>query len=148
MATITRWDPFQDAMTLREAMSRLFEESMVPSPAAARSGPSFTPALDLSESPDAYLVEVAVPGMKAEDLKLTFENGVLTIAGEVKQESEKKERNYHRMERRYGSFSRSITFPTTVRGDAIQAKLEHGVLNLTLPKAEEVKPRQININVN
>lgn len=147
MATITRWDPFQDAMTLREAMNRLFEESMVPSTTTGRGAQGFTPALDLSETPDAYHVEVAVPGMKAEDLKLTFENGVLTIAGEVKQESEKKERNYHRVERRYGSFSRSITFPTTVKGDAIEAKLEHGVLNLTLPKAEEVKPRQININV-
>jgi HSP20 family protein len=148
MATITRWDPFQDAMTLREAMNRLFEESMVPSTPAARGGQSFTPALDLSETPDAYVVEVAVPGMKAEDMKLTFENGVLTIAGEVKQENEQKERNYHRVERRFGRFSRSITFPTTVKGDAIEARLEHGVLHLTLPKAEEVKPRQITINVN
>jgi HSP20 family protein len=147
MATITRWDPFQDAMSLREAMNRLFEESLVPSVPATRSGQSFTPALDLSETPDAYVVEVAVPGMQAEDLKLTFENGVLTIAGEVKAETEQKERNYHRVERRFGRFSRSITFPTTVKGDAIAAKLEHGVLNLTLPKAEEVKPRQISINV-
>ncbi len=143
MATITRWDPFQDAMSLREAMSHLFEESMVP---AARAG-SFVPSLDLSETSDAYHVEVAVPGMKSEDLKLTFENGVLTIAGEVKQESEQKERQYHRVERRYGSFSRTISFPTTVKADAIEAKLEHGILNLTLPKAEEVKPRQITINV-
>jgi HSP20 family protein len=148
MATITRWDPFQDAMTLREAMNRLFEESMVPSVPGLRSGQSFIPALDLSESADAYMVDVSVPGMKPEDLKLTFENGVLTIAGEVKQESEKKERSYHRMERSYGSFSRTITFPTTVKGDAIEAKLEHGILHLTLPKAEEVKPRQISINVS
>ncbi|NNJ09002.1 Hsp20/alpha crystallin family protein [Chloroflexales bacterium ZM16-3] len=147
MATITRWEPFQDAMTLHEAMNRLFEESLVPSMPATKSGQSFSPALDLSETPDAYLVEVAVPGMKAEDLKLTFENGVLTLAGEVKQESEQQERSYHRVERRYGRFSRTITFPTTVKGDAIAAKLEHGVLNLTLPKAEEVKPRQISINV-
>jgi HSP20 family protein len=147
MATITRWDPFQDAMTLREAMSRLFEESMVPSVPAARGGQGFSPALDLSETPDVYVVDVAVPGMQAEDMKLTFENGVLTIAGEVKQEAEQKERNYHRVERRFGRFSRSITFPTTVKGDAIAAKLEHGVLHLTLPKAEEVKPRQISINI-
>jgi len=147
MATITRWDPFQDAMSLREAMNRLFEESLVPNMPATKAGQGFTPALDLSETADAYMVEVAVPGMKAEDLKLTFENGVLTIAGEVKQETEQKERNYHRVERRYGRFSRTITFPTTVKGDAIEAKLEHGVLNLSLPKAEEVKPRQININV-
>ncbi|MBX0326452.1 Hsp20/alpha crystallin family protein [Oscillochloris sp. ZM17-4] len=147
MATITRWDPFQDAMSLREAMNQLFEESLVPGVATARNGQGFTPVLDLSETPDAYEIEVAVPGMKAEDLKLTFENSVLTISGEVKQDEEKKGRNYHRVERRYGKFSRSITFPSTVKGDAIVAKLEHGVLNLTLPKAEEVKPRQISINV-
>jgi HSP20 family protein len=146
MTTITRWAPFQDATTMRAAMSRLFDESFTPT-AAARNGQGFTPALDLSETADVYTVEVAVPGMKAEDLKLTFENGVLTIAGEVKQESEQKERSYHRVERRYGRFSRSISFPTTVKGDAIAAKLDAGVLSLTLPKAEEVKPRQITINV-
>ncbi|WP_129629365.1 Hsp20/alpha crystallin family protein [Candidatus Oscillochloris fontis] len=146
MATITRWDPLQDAMSLREAMNRLFEESMVPSLPNARTG-SFVPALDLSETADAYHADVVVPGMKSEDLKLTFENGVLTITGEIKQASEQTERQYHRVERRYGSFSRTISFPTTVKADAIEAKLEHGILHLTLPKAEEVKPRQITINV-
>lgn len=147
MATINRFDPFQDAMTLREAMSRLFEESLVPNLPAGRTSQSFSPSLDLSENADAYMVEVAVPGMHPEDLKLTFENGILTIAGEVKKESESKDRHYHRVERCYGNFSRSINFPTTVKGDAIVAKLEHGILHLTLPKAEEVKPRQITINL-
>ncbi|MEI6775451.1 MAG: Hsp20/alpha crystallin family protein [Chloroflexales bacterium] len=148
MATITRWDPFQDAISLRDAVSLLFEESLVPGIPMAQSGRDFVPALNLSETPDSYLVEVTVPGMKAEDVKLTFENGVLTIAGEVKQDDEKKERNYHRMERRYGRFSRTITFPTIVKGDAIEAKLEHGILHLIVPKAEEVKPRQIVIHVD
>ena len=144
--TITRWDPFQEAMTLREAVNRLFEESMVPSTATRNGG--FAPALDLSETPEAYLVEAAVPGLKAEDLNITFENGVLTISGEVRQSEAAKERNYHRVERRYGRFSRSVGLPTTVRGDAISAKLEHGVLFLSIPKAEEVKPRKITVNVN
>ncbi len=142
------WSPFQEAMSLREAMSQLFEESLVPGIPAAQSGQSFVPPLDLSESPDAYVIEVVVPGMKTEDMKLTFENGVLTIAGEVKREEEKQDHSYHRVERRYGSFSRSITFPTTVKGDGIVAKLEQGILHLTLPKAEEVKPRQITITVS
>jgi HSP20 family protein len=146
MSNVTRWDPFQEAMSLREAMNQLFEESIVHG-TPARNGGSFVPALDLSETAEGYLVEVAVPGMRAEDLKLTFENGVLTISGEVKQQNEQRERNYHRVERRYGRFSRSITFPSTVRGDAIAANLEHGVLILNIPKAEEVKPRQISINV-
>ncbi|GAB4439609.1 MAG: Hsp20/alpha crystallin family protein [Chloroflexi bacterium OHK40] len=145
MTTLTRWDPFQEAVTLREAVSRLFDESFVPS-APAR-GAGFVPALDLSETPEAYLVEVAVPGMKAEDLNVNIENGVLTISGEVKQSEESKERNYHRVERRYGRFSRSITLPSTIRADAVTARLENGVLHLSIPKAEEVKPRKITVNV-
>lgn len=146
MTTITRWDPFQDAVTLREAVNRLFEESMVPS-ATARNGGSFAPALDLSETAEAYHIEAAVPGLKAEDLSITFENGVLTIGGEVKQSAETKERNFHRVERRYGRFSRSVGLPVAVRGDGIEAKLENGVLFLNIPKAEEVKPRKITVNV-
>lgn len=145
MTTLTRWDPFQEAMTLREAVNRLFEESFVPA-APTRDG-GFVAALDLSETPEAYIVEMAVPGMKAEDLNVTIENGVLTISGEVKQAEEAKERTYHRVERRYGRFSRNITLPVTVRGDAIEAQLEYGVLALRVPKAEEVKPRKITINV-
>lgn len=146
MSTLTRWDPYQEAVTLREAVNRLFEESFVPTATTARNG-SFVPALDLSESPEAYFIDLAVPGMQAADLSITFENGVLTLSGEVKQESEAKERNYHRVERRYGRFSRSVTLPATVRGDAIEAKLDSGVLHLSIPKAEEVKPRKITVNV-
>lgn len=145
MANLTRWDPFQEAVTLREAVNRLFEESFVPSAPGANGG--FVPALDLSETAEAYFVEMAVPGMKAEDLNVTVENGVLTISGEVKQNTETKERNFHRVERRYGRFNRSVSLPSTVRGDAIEAKLEHGILFLNIPKAEEVKPRKITINV-
>lgn len=147
MTNMTRWDPFQEAMTLREAVNRLFEESMVPS-TSLRNGGAFAPALDLSETADAYLIEAAVPGLKPEDLNITFENGVLTISGEVKQSEETRERNYHRVERRYGRFSRSVSLPATVRGDAINARLENGVLHLNVPKAEEVKPRKITVNVN
>lgn len=146
MSTLTRWDPYQEAVTLREAVNRLFEESFVPTATTARNG-SFVPALDLSESPEAYFIDLAVPGMQAADLSITFENGVLTLSGEVKQESEAKERNYHRVERRYGRFSRSVTLPATVRGDAIEARLDSGLLHLSIPKAEEVKPRKITVNV-
>jgi HSP20 family protein len=145
MTNLTRWDPFQEAVTLREAVNRLFEESFVPSAPGRSNG--FVPALDLSETPEAYFVEMAVPGMKAEDLNVTVENGVLTISGEVKQNTESKERNFHRVERRYGRFSRSVSLPASVRGDAIEARLDSGVLFLNIPKAEEVKPRKITVNV-
>jgi HSP20 family protein len=147
MTNITRYDPFQNVLSLREAMNQLLEESFV-RPGLAQGGQSFAPALDVSETEDAYRVEAAVPGLKAEDLDVTLENGMLTIRGEIKQEQDEQQRNYHRIERRFGAFSRSITFPTQVKADAVEAHLEHGVLHLVIPKAEEVKPRKISVAVN
>jgi HSP20 family protein len=132
-------------LSLREAMSQLMEESYV-RPDAAR-GQGFVPALDVSETQDAFLVEAAVPGLKPEDLEITVENSVLTIKGETRQENTAKERNFHRIERRFGSFQRTIGLPKSVQADAIKANLEHGVLKLEIPKAEEIKPRKISVNV-
>lgn len=145
MSTLTRWDPLQDMLSLREAMNQLMEESFVRNPVS--SGQGFIPAMDISETPEAFVVEAAVPGLKAEDLNITVENNVLTISGEIKHEEEQKERNYHRIERRFGSFQRAMTLPNTVKAENISATLEHGVLHLSLPKAEEVKPRRINVAV-
>ena len=146
MATITRWDPFQDVLSLREAMNQLMEESFV-RPTAAQGGQNFVPALDLSENAEGYLVEAALPGLKPEDVEITVENNVLTIKGETRQEVDDKQRNFHRVERRFGSFQRTIGLPTTVKADAIQASLTNGVLRLEIPKAEEVKPRKISVQV-
>ena len=146
MATITRWDPFQDVLSLREAMNQLMEESYV-RPAAGRNGQSFVPALDMSETEEGYLVEAAVPGLKPEDLEITVENNVLTLKGETRQQAEDKKRNYHRVERRYGAFQRTIALPTTVKADGIQAEMNNGILRLDIPKAEEVKPRRIDVKV-
>src|SRR5690242_10733837 len=146
MANLTRWDPFNEMLSLREAMNQLLEESFV-APSMARRDQGFVPALDLSESADGYLVEVQVPGVRPEDVQIMVENNVLTVKGELRQESEDKKRNYHRVERRYGSFQRTIALPSTVKADAIQASLTNGVLRLDIPKAEEVKPRRINVNV-
>jgi HSP20 family protein len=146
MTNLSRWDPFNEMLSLREAMNQLLEESFV-APSMARRDQGFVPALDLSESAEGYLVEVQVPGVRPEDVQITVENNVLTIKGELRQESEDKKRNYHRLERRYGSFQRTIALPSTVKADAIQASLTNGVLRLDIPKAEEVKPRRINVNV-
>lgn len=146
MATMTRWDPWTDMLSLREAMNQLMEESYV-RPDATRGGTSFVPALDVSETQDAFLVEAAVPGLKPEDLEITVENSVLTIKGETRQDSAAKERNFHRIERRFGSFQRTIGLPKSVQADAIKATLEQGVLKLEIPKAEEIKPRKISVNV-
>ena len=146
MATITRWDPFQDVLSLREAMNQLMEESFV-RPTAGQGGQNFVPALDLSETAEGYLVEAALPGIKPEDVEVTVENNVLTIKGETRQEVDQQKRNFHRIERRFGSFQRTIGLPTTVKADAIQASLTNGVLRLEIPKAEEVKPRKISVNL-
>ena len=146
MATVTRWDPFQDVLSLREAMNQLMEESFV-QPTAAQGGKNFVPALDLSETAEGYLVEAALPGLKPEDVEITVENNVLTIKGETRKETDDKQRNFHRVERRFGSFQRTIGLTTTVKADAIQASLTNGVLRLEIPKAEEVKPRKISVNL-
>lgn len=146
MSNMSRWDPFQEMLTLREAMQQLLEDSVV-SPSSTRSGgQSFAPAMDVSETQDSFIVEAAVPGLKPEDLDITLENNVLTVRGEIKQQQESKERNFHRVERRYGSFQRTISLPSTVNAEAIRANLEHGVLRLEIPKAEAVKPRKIAVN--
>lgn len=146
MGAINRWDPFQDAISLRDAMNQLFEGSFVRDLPTNRTN-SFTPAIDLSETADAFIVEASVPGLKAEDINVSIEDNVLSISGEVQQKEEHKDRNYHRVERRYGSFKRSIALPNSVQADKIEASLENGVLHLTVPKAEEVKPRRITVNV-
>jgi HSP20 family protein len=128
-------------------MNQLFEESFV-SPSVSRRGQGgFVPALDLSETVDGYLVEVAAPGLKPEDVQITLENNVLTVKGELRQETQDKQRNYHRVERRYGAFQRTIALPSTVKADAIKAELNNGILRLDIPKAEEVKPRRIDVKV-
>jgi len=118
------------------------EESFV-RPTAAQNNKNFVPAQDFSETAEGYLVEASLPGVKPEDVEVTVENNVLMIKGETRQETDSKQRNFHRVERRFGSFQRTIGLPTSVKADAIKADLSNGVLRLEIPKAEEVKPRKI-----
>lgn len=107
----------------------------------------WTPAVDIAEQDNEYVVKVELPGVSKEDVKITLESNILTIRGEKKQEKNSKEDNYHRMERTYGSFQRSFTLPTTVKNDKIDAVYKEGILTVTLPKAEEAKPKQIEVKV-
>lgn len=147
MMYLNRWEPLQDMLSLREAMNQLLEESFV-RPGTQHGAANFTPAINLSETEDAFLIEATVPGLKPEDLEVTVENNVLTIKGEIRQEAENRKQNYHRIERRYGAFQRSVGLPSTVKVDAIQAMLVNGVLRLEIPKAEEVKPRRIAVGAS
>jgi len=149
MANLTRFDPFADMLSLREAMNQLLEESFV-SPARGTSGGSVNMPLNVSETADAFVVEAVVPGVKAENLDITLQDNVLTLTAETRQEQQNsgKQANFHRVERRYGRVSRTVGLPTLVQADAVQATLENGVLRLEIPKAEAVKPRKISVAVN
>ena len=105
------------------------------------------PAVDISENDDNLFIDVEIPGMKKEDIQISLENGVLSLKGEKKQDKEIKEENYHRWERNYGSFARSFELPVQVQSDKIKASYQKGVLHIELPKAEEIKPREIPIEV-
>jgi len=107
----------------------------------------FTPAIDFSETKEAYVVKAELPGIKKDDVKVTLNNNILTITGEKKSEYEKKEGNYHRIERSFGMFERSITIPGAIKSDAIDAKYADGLLTLTLPKTEETKQKTIDVKV-
>ncbi len=145
MANINRWDPYGEMMTLREAMNSLFEDSYV-SPSTARSGTLGMP-LDVAETKEGFIVEASLPGVKPENLDITLQDNILTISGETRQEQTTGEKpNYHRVERRYGRFSRSVSLPTQVQSDKVEAHLENGILRLEIPKAEEVKPRKISVS--
>jgi HSP20 family protein len=108
---------------------------------------AWSPAVDIAEHDDGYVVKVELPGVNKEDVKITIESNILTIRGEKKQEKETKKENYHRVERSYGTFQRSFTLPTTVKSDKIDATYNNGILNIALPKAEEAKPKQIEVKV-
>jgi HSP20 family protein len=148
MAMITRYDPFRDVLSLRDAMDRLFQESFVrPNGWTA----SASTPVDVHETEHGYVVEASLPGWKPEDVNLTFQDGTLTISGQYDEQPEPQgqngqgAKNWHLRERRFASFSRSFTFPSAVDADKAEAKYENGVLTLTLPKAESAKPRQIKI---
>ena len=146
MTNLVRWEPFRDLISLREAMDRLFEESVVrPRTEWLASAGAGTLAVDMYETDDAIVVKSAIPGIKPEDLDISITSDTLTIKGETKFEEEIKEEHFIRQERRYGSFCRSLTIPMPVVAGKAEAKFENGILTLTLPKAEEVKPKAIKV---
>ena len=144
---LTRWDPFQEMLSLRNTVDRLLDNSFGTLTTADQ---NFTwgLALDVVEKGDEFLVKASVPGVNPDDIEVTFTNNVLTIKGEIKKEEEEKNDRYHMRERRYGSFSRSISLESRINSDKIQASYDQGVLTLHLPKAEEVKPKRISIHGN
>jgi HSP20 family protein len=142
---ITRWDPFREVMALQNRVNSLFRdmnESEGPLTTA-----SFVPAVDIYEDNKKVVLKLEVPGIEEKDLDIRVENNTLTVKGERKFEKEEKEENFHRIERRYGSFYRAFTLPSTVDTEHINANYKNGVLALELSKKPEAQPKQIKVNV-
>jgi len=150
MTMITRWDPFREFVTLQNRMNRLFHDSFGPegtNESEALTRATFTPAVDVYEDEHNITLKIEVPGIDEKDIDVRVENNTLTVHGERKFEKEEKEENYRRVERQYGSFTRTFTLPTTVDHENIQADYEKGVLKVKLAKKAEAKPKQIKVNV-
>ncbi len=143
MSNLTRWEPVREMMTLREAMDRLFDDAFTRP--LGQSGISTMPAIDLYQTADEVVVKASLPGLKADDVQITITADVLTLRGEFKQEKERKDATYHIREHRSGLFERTLMLPTEVQGDKARAEFEDGVLTVTLPKAETVKPKTITV---
>ena len=141
---LSRWDPFREMVSMRRAVDRLIENSMGNGDEWSQQAEWSLP-LDVVEEEDAYVVKASIPGIKPEDLEITYNKGMLTIKGETKDETETTKGEYHLRERRFGTFSRTISLPATVKPDDIQATCENGTLTLKLPLSEEIKPKRIPI---
>jgi HSP20 family protein len=142
---ITRWDPFREVVALQNRVNSLFRDLNDGDSPLSTAG--FVPAVDVYEDEKAVVLKLEVPGIEEKDLDVSVENHTLTVKGERKMEKEEKEENFHRIERRYGSFFRAFTLPTTVDTENVQASYNAGVLRLELKKKPEAQPKQIKVNV-
>jgi HSP20 family protein len=144
MSNLSRWEPMREMISLREAMDRLFEDAFT-RPFSLRDGNFSMPAVDMYQTDDDVVVKVALPGFRAEDVQINITGDMLTLRGEMKREEEKKEKAWYIREHRSGSFERTITLPTEVNADKANAEFENGILTISLPKAEQVKPKTITV---
>lgn len=146
---LVRWDPFRELEEVSDRLNRMFmrpatrtvngKETMIVA--------DWTPLVDISETEGEYQIKAEIPDVKKEDVKVTLEDGVLTIQGERKQEKEEKGKKYHRIERSYGSFVRTFSLPDVIDEEKVKAEFKDGVLNLYLPKSEKAKPKAIEVKV-
>ncbi len=148
MTVLTRWEPFREFATLQDRINRVFRDSYGGAgqdDSLATS--SFAPAVDVYEDEHKVTLKIEVPGIDEKDIDVRVENNTLTVHGERKIEKEEKEENYRRVERQYGSFTRTFTLPQTVDTEKVEATYDKGVLKIALPKKAEAKPKQIKVNV-
>jgi HSP20 family protein len=154
--SLVRWNPARDltafpsdVLSMQKEINRMFDSifhgDLSDSTSAFTS--AWIPAVDIAERENDFVVRMELPGVTKEDVKIIMQEGILTVKGEKKQEKESKGSDYHRVERSYGSFQRSFTLPTAIKAENIDASFRDGVLNISLPKAEEARPKQIDVKV-
>src|SRR4051795_13258811 len=148
---IVRWEPFRELATLQNEVNRLFNTAFdAPAPAGNGNGSALRrlmPAMDLVETEDHFVLRADLPGLSEENVNIEVEDRVLTVSGERKAEHETTKEGYHRVERAFGAFSRSLTLPEGVNAEAVEASFDRGVLEIRIPKPEQRKPRKISIGV-
>src|SRR5205807_9056928 len=148
MTVLTRWEPFREFATLQDRINRVFRDSYAGEGRdESLTTSSFAPAVDVYEDEHNVTLKIEVPGIDEKDIDVRIENNVLTVHGERKVEKEEKEENFRRVERQYGSFTRTFTLPSTVDAERIQADYDKGILKIVLPKKAEAKPKSIKVNV-
>jgi len=147
MTNLTRWEPEREMMTLRDAMDRLFDDAFTRPFSMTRNGGSnwSSLAIDMYQTDNDVVVKATLPGVQADEVQLNVTNDVLTIKGETKYEEDQKNKAWHIREQRWGAFERSIMLPTGVIADKAKAEFDNGILTITLPKSEEVKPKTITV---
>lgn len=147
--TLVRWDPFRELEEVSDRLNRMFARPSSPRTTGKETMivADWTPSVDISETEGEYQIKAEIPDVKKEDVKVTLEDGVLTIQGERKQEKEEKGKKYHRIERSYGSFVRTFSLPDVIDEEKVKAEFKEGVLNLHLPKSEKAKPKAIEVKV-
>lgn len=148
--TLTRWDPFRDLVSLQERMNKLFEDSLARSNAADQelTSGAWTPAVDIYETPEEIVMRADLPGVGPGDIDLRIENNTLTLRGERRFLKEATEEDYHRIERSYGTFSRSFQLPGSVDQGGIKAGQRDGVLEVHMPKRPDTRPQQIRVEID
>ena len=151
---LVRWDPFRELEDMGDRLNRVFaglgRPGLARVPEAGREAltvPEWSPMVDITETDEEYLIKAEIPEVKKEDVKVSVENGVLTLQGERKQEKEEKGKKFHRIERYYGSFMRTFAVPDNVDETKVKAEFKDGVLNVHLPKTEKAKPKAIEVKV-
>lgn len=146
---LVKWDPFRDIITLRERMDRMFEDSLsrFRMPEEATMPTFWSPSVDIYETDENIVLKAELPGVDKKEVSVEVKDNTLILKGERKREKEVKEENYHRVERSFGTFMRSFSLPVSVKQDQVKAKFKDGVLEVTLPKAEEAKPKQVKVEV-